>query len=95
MAAPTKIEVAESGDGGDAAIAALGAEPRSTRLARWLSSGPIYVVMVAVGLFWLLPTIGLFFLSLRDPADNAETGWWTVAQRAQSADLRQLPRALR
>ena len=77
MAVPTRIDVDESGERDDA-IAALGVEPRSTRLARWLSSGPIYVVMVGIGLFWLLPTIGLFFLSLRDPADNAETGWWTA-----------------
>ena len=55
MAVPTKIDVDESGDDGDAAIAALGVEPRSTRLARWLSSGPIYVVMVGIGLFWLFP----------------------------------------
>jgi alpha-glucoside transport system permease protein len=58
-------------------VAELGKEPRSRRLVRALSSGPLYVVMVGVGLFWLLPTIGLFFLSLRSPADNAETGWWT------------------
>ena len=66
MAVPTKIDV-DSAATATQTVAALGVEPRSTRLARWLSSGPIYVVMVAIGLFWLLPTIGLFFLSLREP----------------------------
>lgn len=47
------------------------------RLADAVSRGPIYVIMTAISLGWLLPTIGLLFLSLRSPADNAASGWWT------------------
>ena len=53
-------------------------ERRSARIVRRLSSGPLYVVLIAVALFWLLPTIGLAVLSLREPSDNAESGWWTA-----------------
>jgi alpha-glucoside transport system permease protein len=53
-------------------------ESRSARIVRRLSSGPIYVALIAVALFWLLPTIGLAVLSLREPSDNAESGWWTA-----------------
>ncbi|MGW8380073.1 carbohydrate ABC transporter permease [Streptomyces sp. ODS28] len=34
--------------------------------------------LVAVGLFWLLPTAGLLTSSLRSPADIATSGWWKV-----------------
>lgn len=68
----------------EAEIAQLGEETTAQRWIRRLSHGPLYVVMVAIATFWLLPTIGLFFLSLRGPADNAESGWWTaLAEPAQ------------
>ncbi len=53
-------------------------ERRGARIVRRLSSGPLYLVLIAVALFWLLPTIGLAVLSLREPPDNARSGWWTV-----------------
>ena len=56
----------------------MSAESRSARIVRRLSKGPLYVVLIAVALFWLLPTIGLGVLSLREPSDNAESGWWTA-----------------
>jgi alpha-glucoside transport system permease protein len=33
---------------------------------------------VVIALFWLVPTIGLFVISLMDPADLNSNGWWTV-----------------
>jgi alpha-glucoside transport system permease protein len=38
----------------------------------------LLVVVLLVAAAWLLPTFGLFIESLRDPADSASTGWWTV-----------------
>ncbi|HVM41824.1 MAG TPA: carbohydrate ABC transporter permease [Acidimicrobiia bacterium] len=61
-----------------AATTSAGREPVASRMVGILTRGPIYVFMTLVALFWLLPTIGLFFLSLRSPADNAASGWWTA-----------------
>ncbi|KIF74671.1 sugar ABC transporter permease [Streptomyces sp. 150FB] len=36
------------------------------------------VFLVLVGLFWLMPTIGLFLSSLRDSADINASGWWKI-----------------
>ena len=49
-----------------------------SRLGQAAARSPVYVLMSAIGIGWLLPTIGLFFLSLRSPADNAASGWWTA-----------------
>jgi len=58
---------------------AVGGPPPRHPLVRLLSRvGGIAarVVVVAIGLFWLLPTVGLAVASLRDPAANSATGWW-------------------
>jgi alpha-glucoside transport system permease protein len=65
---------------------AAAAEPRpvvveermSARILRVLAKAPIQILLVVIGLFWLVPTIGLFVISLMDPADLASNGWWTV-----------------
>ena len=44
--------------------------------------------MLVTAAFWLLPTLGLFVESLRDPADSASTGWWTVFTRPSQLSLR-------
>ncbi|WP_084960895.1 carbohydrate ABC transporter permease [Thermoactinospora rubra] len=48
------------------------------RLVDALGSGVVQVVMVLIGLFWLVPTLGLLVVSLRDEAVNNAEGWWTV-----------------
>ena len=48
------------------------------RLAAAAARSPLYVIMIAISVGWLLPTVGLLFLSLRSPADNAASGWWTA-----------------
>src|ERR671918_511170 len=53
-------------------------ESMSARILRVLAKAPIQVLLVFIGLFWLVPTIGLFAISLMDPADLASNGWWTV-----------------
>ncbi|MET9297053.1 carbohydrate ABC transporter permease [Streptomyces sp. NPDC003077] len=49
-----------------------------TRIAARTGGGVLRVFLVLVGLFWLMPTVGLLVSSLRKPEDIAETGWWTV-----------------
>jgi alpha-glucoside transport system permease protein len=53
-------------------------ERMSARILRVLAKAPIQILLVVIGLFWLVPTIGLFVISLMDPADLASNGWWTV-----------------
>ncbi|MFG3657193.1 carbohydrate ABC transporter permease [Streptomyces sp. NPDC047706] len=48
------------------------------RLAEGVGGGLMRVFLIVVGLFWLVPTIGLLLSSLRTPADMNESGWWTV-----------------
>ncbi|MEU7830505.1 MULTISPECIES: carbohydrate ABC transporter permease [unclassified Nonomuraea] len=57
-----------------------GAPRRSviTRIVDRLGGGAIQVVMVLLGLFWLVPTLGLMVVSLRTPAVNGAEGWWTI-----------------
>jgi alpha-glucoside transport system permease protein len=43
-----------------------------------LGSGVVQVVMVLLGLFWLVPTLGLLVVSLRTNQVNSAEGWWTV-----------------
>ncbi|MGP4084653.1 carbohydrate ABC transporter permease [Streptomyces sp. KR55] len=50
----------------------------AARLAEGVSGGLVRVFLIVVGLFWLVPTIGLLLSSLRTPADMNESGWWTV-----------------
>ena len=48
------------------------------RLRRATSRGPLNVILILLALFWLMPTIGLFFSSLRSEAANSATGWWRI-----------------
>ncbi|MFG2496609.1 carbohydrate ABC transporter permease [Streptomyces sp. NPDC048441] len=48
------------------------------RIASVLGSSAVRVFLAVVGLFWLVPTIGLLLGSLRTSADMAESGWWKV-----------------
>ncbi|MFE0640370.1 carbohydrate ABC transporter permease [Streptomyces sp. NPDC058877] len=50
----------------------------AARLASGAASGAVRVFLVLVGLFWLLPTVGLLLSSLRSPSDIAASGWWRV-----------------
>ena len=62
-------------------------EPIAARLSRGLSRGPLNVFLVLVGLFWLVPSFGLLISSFREPADYAESGWWTVLSEPATLTL--------
>ncbi|MET9363073.1 carbohydrate ABC transporter permease [Streptomyces sp. NPDC006632] len=54
------------------------------RIASRAGGGVLRVFLILVGLFWLMPTIGLLLSSVRSPADIASTGWWkTFADPSQ------------
>ena len=48
------------------------------RLTGLVSGGLVRVFLIVVGLFWLVPTIGLLLSSLRTPEDMSASGWWKV-----------------
>ena len=58
-------------------------EGSGTKIARWLGRLPINLVLMAIGLFWLIPTIGLFITSLLPPALAAEGGWWNFLRPSE------------
>jgi len=62
-------------------------EKLSARILRVLERAPVHVILIVVGLFWLVPTIGLFIISLMDPADIAEGGWWTFLTKPSELTL--------
>ncbi|MGW2709686.1 carbohydrate ABC transporter permease [Streptomyces sp. NPDC004457] len=62
----------------DPAGAVKAGQPVASRITERLGGGLVRVVLVLVGLFWLVPTIGLLVSSLRSPQDMSAGGWWTV-----------------
>jgi alpha-glucoside transport system permease protein len=62
-----------------APVTAVKARPSlGSRLASGVSGGIVRVFLLLVGLFWLVPTIGLLLSSLRTPKDMSASGWWKV-----------------
>ncbi|MCF1597843.1 carbohydrate ABC transporter permease [Streptomyces muensis] len=53
-------------------------ESLGSRLASFVSGGLVRVFLIVVGLFWLVPTIGLLLSSLRPPEEMTVSGWWEV-----------------
>jgi alpha-glucoside transport system permease protein len=53
-------------------------EPTAARIIRFLGRTPMYLLLTFLGLLWLVPTIGLFFTSLLEPAVIGTTGWWEI-----------------
>ncbi|GAB1335922.1 carbohydrate ABC transporter permease [Streptomyces sp. E-15] len=69
---------AESAGKARAAAPVRAGRSAGSRIADALSGGLVRVVLIVVGLFWLVPTIGLLVSSLRAPEDMSASGWWTV-----------------
>ena len=53
-------------------------ESFGSRLAAVASGGLVRVFLILVGLFWMVPTLGLLLSSLRSPEDMSASGWWKV-----------------
>ena len=51
-------------------------EGAGSKATRFLGRLPVHLVLAAIGLFWLIPTLGLFITSLLLPEDQSQGGWW-------------------
>ncbi|GAA4193622.1 carbohydrate ABC transporter permease [Streptosporangium oxazolinicum] len=67
----------------------LGAPRRGVlgRIVDRLGGGLVQAVLVVIGLFWLVPTLGLFVVSIRDETANNSTGWWTILTKPAELTL--------
>jgi alpha-glucoside transport system permease protein len=48
------------------------------RVVARCSGVAVRLLVLAIGVFWLFPTLGLAVASLRSSADNSASGWWDV-----------------
>jgi alpha-glucoside transport system permease protein len=64
-----------------ARVATAEREGAATRITRFIAKAPIHVVLGIIALFWLIPTFGLFMVSLLAPDDQAAAGWWTFVTK--------------
>ncbi len=49
-----------------------------SRLWKWIKGLPTHVVLIALCLMWILPSLGLLVTSFRPVQDINESGWWSV-----------------
>jgi alpha-glucoside transport system permease protein len=69
---------------GEVAVAETG-EPLSSRIVRFLGRTPVYLLLALIGLLWLVPTLGLLFISLLEPSEIGRTGWWEILSKPSLA----------
>lgn len=48
------------------------------RIVDFFSRGVVNILLLVIAVLWLVPTVGLFFSSLRTARDSGESGWWTL-----------------
>jgi alpha-glucoside transport system permease protein len=48
----------------------------SARLVEFISRSPVHIVLIAVAVIWLVPSVGLLITSFRPRPDIASSGWW-------------------
>jgi alpha-glucoside transport system permease protein len=60
-------------------------ESTSTRVLRILGKLPVQIFLIAVGLLWLVPTLGLFITSMLPASHFDQAGWWQVFSKPSLA----------
>jgi alpha-glucoside transport system permease protein len=53
-------------------------ETAAQRVLRIAAKAPVHIILVIIGVLWLVPTLGLFFTSLLEPAAVGSSGWWEI-----------------
>jgi alpha-glucoside transport system permease protein len=62
-------------------------ETTAQRVLRYVAKAPVHIVLIVIGVFWLVPTLGLFFTSLLAPQQFTEQGWWNIISKPSLATL--------
>jgi alpha-glucoside transport system permease protein len=62
-------------------------ESVASRVLRVIAKAPVHLFLVAVGLLWLMPTLGLFITSLLPAELSQERGWWQLFSKPSEATL--------
>ena len=68
-----------------AAPAPVVQESAATRILRVLGKLPVQIFLVAVGLLWLVPTLGLLITSILPASHFDQAGWWQVFSKPSLA----------
>ena len=56
------------------------------RFWNWLKSLPVHIILIALCIIWLVPSLGLLVTSFRPVQDINETGWWTIFSKPKGYD---------
>jgi alpha-glucoside transport system permease protein len=62
-------------------------ETFGAKIVRFAARTPVHIFLIVIGLLWLVPTFGLFMISIFDPALSATEGWWNVFSDPSTATL--------
>jgi alpha-glucoside transport system permease protein len=61
-----------------AEVVAKPADTTAARVLRVVARTPVHILLAAIGVAWLVPTLGLLVVSLFAPVDFLQYGWWKV-----------------
>ncbi len=59
-------------------------EGLAPKVVRWVAKLPIHLLLAAIGVLWLIPTLGLFITSILSREDQASGGWWNFLFKPSS-----------
>ena len=60
-------------------------DPMAAKIVRWIAKAPLQIVLAALGLLWLVPTVGLFLTSILPASALADNGWWKFFSKPSMA----------
>jgi alpha-glucoside transport system permease protein len=60
-------------------------ESTAAKILRVAAKTPVQLLLAAIGVLWLVPTIGLFLTALLPAADFGTTGWWKIFSKPSLA----------
>jgi alpha-glucoside transport system permease protein len=64
---------------------AVASDSVAARIARMAARAPVQMFLAAVGLLWLVPTIGLFVTSILPSTVISTEGWWNLFSKPSTA----------
>jgi alpha-glucoside transport system permease protein len=60
-------------------------DPLAAKIVRWIAKAPLQIILAALGLLWLVPTVGLFLTSILPASALADRGWWKFFSKPSMA----------